>query len=1705
MVARALIGTGFILVVGAAIAAAQAPAPQPLGRAHASLSMAVEAQRRGDYDAAASLLQEVSANTTALTQVEQQELVHLLKDNAAALDARRTASRQLRDAVSALHDKRQTDAVDLLKRVAVNEQYLNAADRQTFRQCSAGMNLPTAAPAAAADPAGQARHLVRQARAQFIQSDFDAADKMARDAAALHVAFAKDEDSPAKVLDDVTKARGDANALLKASRAALTRKDYDKAEQYAQMSEKASSTWSLTFFGDTPSKALKDIKDARTAVHAAPASPTRAGKEGKADAPKQPVVQSSNKQDAGPGVVQASTPSATPQPASKNTDAARALLAQARKAIDAGDLPKARQLIEQARALKPELQWYEDRPDQLLAEVAHAETHQKAQAVAVKDKDKDKSLTPAEAKTKAGELMKLGRTQLNDNKLDDAVQTVAKLRAMPGLSWGLFEDSPEKLRQDVDAARKKHDTEESVKLLDEARRLMKQGAFEDAQRAALRAQALHGPYSVWDFGDRPDKVLADLGTARLNAKAAPNPTAVAKSGDHATTGDHVITADHAATADHATTGDKHPATPPAPQEKITQVAVNPPAVAPDVVSHPAPEKKPAPPPAPAPSTAATKPAAPTVTDPNRAKADQLLAECGRLERDNKLLEARQKAMEAVQLKATFGAKEESPEYAVTQCAFLATREIKRLMVHATETIQYTDGDPLQRCALAEQDLLKARELAAGFGLDGQPIEVKLTWVRQNRAVVLKQPVPDAPAPTVQANATPTPLDEGKKKLDMARQELNRGSTGTARKIAEEVFAGPIYLRDEAGSLLRSIDAEEFAQQCRQDQKTFDAANSAYTRGDFAHAMHLLLAIDARHLDEVRASRMRNIMADPGMQSSQVQLASTGHEGVGAHETTPTPQPTLVHPPDDAGHSHATDDAGSNLLKTTEAMRQVKFQQLRNDGLDVQRKAQEKASVGQTAVAIDLLQQYLAQVDKEELDAQLTDKLRRPVESRLKKFQILKLEEDVNAASAGNKDAINKERQAKFTAEQNKEKNVADLMKQFNDYFKEGKYAEAMHAADMAHELDPDNPATTAALGMAKIQKNRQYYDKLKDQRGDYALQVLDDTGNFGPAATGDQPLVIDKDTELRNQKRTPGTYPEVKTDKEREIEHQLTLPVTLNFTDMPLGKVLDDLRGWNHVNIYVDQSALNAKGISLEQPVSVKLENISLKSALHLVLKDVGATYIIKDECLQVTTTEQAKGKMERVTYQVGDLVIPVPNSASVVPTVSTGPAQQNMPPYVPTPVTGPYAVGTGTPTGTPTGSPFAADQGARTQAPTNPMTHEEELKKLITNTIEPRSWSDMGGPGTIDYHPLTMGLVVNQTPDIQEQIVDLLNSLRRLQDQEVALEVRFISISDDFFERIGVDFAVNIKTDQETKPFQPALVSGQFQQPGYINDFNPSRLITGVAGPGGTLTNDLGIPIRPNTFINTVPPYGGYVPGFTLGLAFLSEIQVFLFMEAVQGDQRVNVMQAPRLTAFNGQTATLNVADSQSFVTNVQVQIAPNGNPVFTPIITNSGSTVSLTLQPVISADRRFVRLNFGNPFSGGGGGGGVTLTNLVPGTVAVFPVVVPVFSQSTIQDPTAQVVFTQLIQQPVTNIINIDTTVSVPDGGTVVMGGLKRLSESRSEYGPPILSKIPYINRLFKNVGYGRSAESLLIMVTPRIIIQEEEEERQTGFHLGTAVTTP
>jgi general secretion pathway protein D len=329
------------------------------------------------------------------------------------------------------------------------------------------------------------------------------------------------------------------------------------------------------------------------------------------------------------------------------------------------------------------------------------------------------------------------------------------------------------------------------------------------------------------------------------------------------------------------------------------------------------------------------------------------------------------------------------------------------------------------------------------------------------------------------------------------------------------------------------------------------------------------------------------------------------------------------------------------------------------------------------------------------------------------------------------------------------------------------------------------------------------------------------------------------------------------------------------------------------------------------------------------------------------------------------------------------------------------------------------------------------------------------------------MSLIVSQTPDIQEQIQQLLERLRELQDLQVTVEVRFITLTEEFYERIGIDFDIELN-DKQTR-FDRMVASNTFAAPGMLNE--PDHLDNVIVGLTnvGNFTSDLDIPINSSSFNLATPPFGGFPNspgangGLDMGVAFLSSIEVYLFMEAAQGDRRSNVMTAPKITLFNGQTASLTSSTEQFFVVNVIPITNPfTGFTTFLPINQPFPTQVSLTVQAVVTADRRYVQLTL-NPF--------ITRTR-AGGTFQPVPGIT--------------------LQQPTIDILTVGTTVSVPDGGTILMGGLKTMSEGRNEFGPPILSKIPYINRLFRNSGYGREATSLMIMVTPRIIIPEEEEER-------------
>ena len=89
--------------------------------------------------------------------------------------------------------------------------------------------------------------------------------------------------------------------------------------------------------------------------------------------------------------------------------------------------------------------------------------------------------------------------------------------------------------------------------------------------------------------------------------------------------------------------------------------------------------------------------------------------------------------------------------------------------------------------------------------------------------------------------------------------------------------------------------------------------------------------------------------------------------------------------------------------------------------------------------------------------------------------------------------------------------------------------------------------------------------------------------------------------------------------------------------------------------------------------------------------------------------------------------------------------------------------------------------------------------------------------------------------------------------------------------------------------------------------------------------------------------------------------------------------------------------------------------------------------------------------------------------------------------------------VQLPTFSFTTVNTTVNVPDRGTVLLGGINRFAEGSVERGVPVLGKIPGAGRLFRNRAIGRQASAGNLTVTARIIDLEEEEFLQTGVRRG------
>ena len=128
--------------------------------------------------------------------------------------------------------------------------------------------------------------------------------------------------------------------------------------------------------------------------------------------------------------------------------------------------------------------------------------------------------------------VKQARKALDAGQLDKAQDLANQAAAAKDYSWGLFDDTPDSVLKDVAAARAKADRVKADQMMKDGRGLYNKAArtpeermanLEQAMSLAYKAQGLHGPYGMFDFGDKADTLLSDCAEAAKSKLSKSNP------------------------------------------------------------------------------------------------------------------------------------------------------------------------------------------------------------------------------------------------------------------------------------------------------------------------------------------------------------------------------------------------------------------------------------------------------------------------------------------------------------------------------------------------------------------------------------------------------------------------------------------------------------------------------------------------------------------------------------------------------------------------------------------------------------------------------------------------------------------------------------------------------------------------------------------------------------------------------------------------------------------------------------------------------------------------------------------------------------------------------------------------------------------------------------------------------------------------------
>ncbi len=226
---------------------------------------------------------------------------------------------------------------------------------------------------------------------------------------------------------------------------------------------------------------------------------------------------------------------------------------------------------------------------------------------------------------------------------------------------------------------------------------------------------------------------------------------------------------------------------------------------------------------------------------------------------------------------------------------------------------------------------------------------------------------------------------------------------------------------------------------------------------------------------------------------------------------------------------------------------------------------------------------------------------------------------------------------------------------------------------------------------------------------------------------------------------------------------------------------------------------------------------------------------------------------------------------------------------------------------------------------------------------------------------------------------------------------------------------------------------------------------------------------------------------------------QALMLMRGLNQKKGTDFMTCPATVTRSGQTSKIEIIEELIYPTEYEPpelpqqvgnQIGIDAGGLLAPAPANFPITpatptafekrdvgVTLEVNPIVSADRRYIELalkpemvtfdgfvNYGTPITSGvsttplatAGGGGVVNNN-----------------------PNAANITPNRILQPIFSVVRSDTSVTIADGATIVLGGMVEEKVQNVEDQVPILGSMPFVGRLFQSKARQPVKRNVLIMV--------------------------